>query len=209
MNGSNSDRYDDLATAIARILRSICDFEMDGHPAFTYANSNDLDAPCDMLARLGLMKEHSVQHVFSRDWPLLQTAPLVRHAGEPSLNDLIRGLCFFVDWFPSVPRDAEHADVPTDFPDVGERSQQDRLHKWSVQEGRRLLEELGIGRWSSRDVWRSNELRFLAALFGQSPKKDVFEMTGDFAKDDWMELYWMSRKADAARLGGETCLYPA
>jgi hypothetical protein len=145
MNGSNSDRYEDLATAVARILRSICDFEMDGHPAFTHANSNDLDAPCDMLARLGLMKEHSVQHVFSRHWPLLQTAPLVRHAGEPSLNDLIRGLCLFVDWFPSVPRDAEPADVPTDFPDLGDRSQMDRFHKWSVQEGRRLLEELGIG----------------------------------------------------------------
>jgi hypothetical protein len=175
--------YGALATQIARIMRGLCDYEIAGRPAFYHCHENNMDAPCDMLARLGVMKDETVAHSFAPDWSPFSEAMLARHPGEPSSSDLVLGLAFLAESFPDDARRRNAACcVATDLEDRS-KAAASRYRNWALQGACNLLIRLEAGSWRQ-------DGRFL-------PK-------GDFD----IESYWQSRLICARRLGDEKLLYP-
>ncbi|QGM44593.1 hypothetical protein [Methylocystis heyeri] len=175
--------YGALATQIARIMRGLCDYEIAGRPSFHHCSENNMDAPCDMLARLGVMKDETVAHSFAPDWSPFSEAMLARHPGEPSSSDLVLGLAFLTESFPDDARRRNAACcIATDL-EGGSKAAASRYRIWALQGACNLLMRLEAGSWNQ-------DGRFL-------PK-------GDFD----IESYWRSRLICARRLGDEKLLYP-
>jgi hypothetical protein len=182
--------YAALATQIARISwgRSECD--LDGTLRDVHFNENDLQAPCDMLARLGVLRDNVVSHSFPADWSPLDEARLVRHAGEPTEKDLLLGLMFYTEWFPSeAALSNRHPMAPAG---VGRRDGAcwkpiagDLV--WAVQGACELLLKLKAGSWQAN-----------GEFWPRSAYSDSYKI----------ELYWSSRNEMIRCLGSEKLLYP-
>jgi hypothetical protein len=178
--------YAALATQIARISwgRSECDG--DGTLVDVHFCENNLQAPCDMLARLGVLRDNEVSHSFPADWSPLHATRLVRHAGEPTEADLLLGLMFYTEWFPSeAALSNRHPMGP-----AGERSSWKPVAGdlvWAVQGACELLSKLKAGSWQAN-----------GEFWPRSAYSDGYDI----------ELYWSSRNDMIRSLGSETLLYP-
>jgi hypothetical protein len=183
--------YAALATQIARIAWGSSECDGDGTLVNVHFGENDLHAPCDMLARLGVLRDNDVSHSFPAGWSPLNAAPLVRHAGEPTENDLLLGLMFYTEWFrseaalsnrhPMAPAGGEFHDRTCWKPVAG------RDLVWAVQGACELLLQLKAGSWQANgDFWP------------RSAYSDGYRI----------ELYWSSRNDMIRCLGSETLLYP-
>lgn len=187
----SSESYEAIATQIARIFWGMCSHEINGRRYFYHANENNLDAPCDMLARLGLLDMQSdVAHCFVSDWSPFTEAPLIRHAGEPSEHDLVLALTFYTHWFPdeAAARHRGLAIVSSYSPDQAYNDPAVvRYRVWAVQGACKLLEQLGLGTWGNH-----------GAFMPHAP----------YSSDDDIASYWANRSAMIQRLGSEMLLYP-
>jgi hypothetical protein len=65
-----SAEYNEIAFAIASVIFVHGERHPDGTVAYAHMAENDLDKPCDMLARLGIMirSEGDRYHTFAQDW---------------------------------------------------------------------------------------------------------------------------------------------
>jgi hypothetical protein len=183
--------YTALATQIARILWGLCDEENDGKLTYAHFCENNLNAPCDMLARLGLMRDGVVSHCFVSDWSPFDEAVLLRHAGEPTADDLISGLSFYTEWFPDDAAIRNRGQVVLVDPDLGDRTRRtpagERYRTWAIQGACELLVKLEVGSWQANGV---------------------FCPSGPYSESSHLDLYWQSRNEMIRRLGGEKLLYP-
>jgi hypothetical protein len=180
--------YQTAATQLARIMWVLCEQSPDGTLLYLHASENNLDAPCDMLARLGVMKElRQVQHVFVRAWSPFTEVPLIRHAGEPTLDDLVLGLAFYTEWFPEEAKQRNASPVTPFGLDIGDRTKitpaSERYLIWAVQGACDVLIKLNAGGWQPNGI-------FL-------PKGDPD-----------IETYWATCRTRAQQLGDEKLLYP-
>ena len=182
--------YAALATQIARISwgRSECDG--DGTVMDVHFGESNLHAPCDMLARLGFLRDNEVSHSFPAGWSPLTEARLVRHAGEPTEKDLLLGLMFYTEWFSSeAALSNRHPMVPADV-ELRDRTRWGPITAylvWAVQGACELLLKLKAGSWQANgDFWP------------RSAYSDSYDI----------ELYWSSRNEMIRSLGSETLLYP-
>jgi len=177
--------YAALATQIARIAwgRSECD--SDGTLVDVHFNENDLHAPCDMLARLGVLRDNIVSHSFPADWSPLNEARLIRHVGEPTEGDLLLGLMFYTEWFPSEAALSNRHPIFSRDRTCWKPVAGDLV--WAVQGACELLLKLKAGSWQANgDFWP------------RSAYSDSYKI----------ELYWTSRNEMIRRLGSEKLLYP-
>lgn len=185
--------YGRAVDIIACVVFSLC-HHADGTPTYTHYSENNLNAPCDMLARLGLMSglPRGAAHQFPVWFPG-ESLPIIRHPGEPVAADLLLALAFYAQWFPhdSTYREPE-ANEPMPEADLTADNrwseQRERFKVWSVRRVARLLAELNLGGWNSEGTFR------LPAPFG-----DVLDI----------EYYWYSRSRVVGKFGGnEGALYP-
>ncbi|MBR1209742.1 hypothetical protein [Bradyrhizobium sp. JYMT SZCCT0180] len=187
-----SDRtYAGLATQIARILWGLCDAEIEGKLVYFHACENNLNAPCDMLARLGLMRDWEVSHCFASDWSPFNEAALIRHPGEPTGDDLLLGLMFYTEWFPNnaaFRNRGRVAGVDVSLDDRARRTPAgERYLTWAVQGACELVMKLDAGSWQANGV---------------------FSPSGPYLDSTDLDLYWHSRNEMIRRLGSEKLLYP-
>ena len=70
MHEISAKDYDEIAYATAALIFAIADLDPDGTVVYARMSENDLDKPCDMLARLGIMisSEGHMCHSFARNW---------------------------------------------------------------------------------------------------------------------------------------------
>ena len=193
--------YAKLAVQIARIswarACATCMDEVgeDGGLMDVHFNENNLGAPCDMLARLGVMRDLEVSHSFPANWSPLDEVKLSRHAGEPTENDLILGLSFYVRWcsseaelhnrYPAGPAIVSTPVEQTSRKSVRERNAVwQRNLIWAVQGGCELLSLLNAGAWDA------------AGNFSPRPEYDD------------TDEYWRSRQDMIVRCGGANNIYP-
>jgi hypothetical protein len=178
--------YAALATQIARISWGRSEWDADGTLVDVHFCENNLQAPCDMLARLGVLRDNEVSHSFPADWSPLHATRLVRHAGEPTEADLLLGLMFYTEWFPSeAALSNRHPMGP-----AGERSSWKPVAGdlvWAVQGACELLSKLKAGSWQAN-----------GEFWPRSAYSDGYDI----------ELYWSSRNDMIRSLGSETLLYP-
>ncbi|MEO1662413.1 MAG: hypothetical protein AAFR51_15600 [Pseudomonadota bacterium] len=94
--------YEALVEIVAVIAYSLCSEDSDGKAFLGHGCENNFNAFCDMLARLGVMKEHSsgLSHRFDDAWTPCRPLIVRRHSCEPGAEDLMLAAMFFVDWFP-------------------------------------------------------------------------------------------------------------
>ncbi|MBY6218046.1 hypothetical protein [Qipengyuania aquimaris] len=93
-----TEPYITSVRALSTLIYSVAD--TDYSPAyFHHCFENNLDAVPDMLARLGILKADQHGHKFCFDWQPNQHLPILRHEGEPTLEDLGIGLDFAVAWY--------------------------------------------------------------------------------------------------------------
>ena len=193
-------KYSALATRIAYISWGMvisydrAETDADGGLMRVHMNENGLGAPCDMLARLGVMRDHRVYHSFPPGWSPLNELWLVRHSAEPTENDLIVGLCHYVLWceeeakignrhpaFPTAIEAPQQAKRPrAGQPDLGLNPQL----IWAVQSGVELLQQFNAGGWDAD------------GNFSACP---AFSNIDD---------YWQSRSEMISRFGSELNIFP-
>lgn len=187
-----SSNYDDFARQIARIIWGICDHELMGSRAFCHLNENNFNAPCDMLARLGIMFDETISHRFAANWSPFVKAPVAHHVGEPTARDLWLGLTFLIHWFPEEAASGVHGravSVESNFSDLSRLSTAGKRYRlWAVQGTCELFRSLNMGEWTNDGIFR---------VF------NPFPTTGRI--DD----YWSSRNDLVRQLGSEEFLYPA
>ena len=180
-----------MATQIARILWGLCGEEIDGKLVYFHACENNLNAPCDMLARLGLMRDCGVSHCFASDWSPFDEAVLIRHAGEPTGDDLVSGLTFYTEWFPDDAAIRNRGRLVLVDANLGDRTRWTpacaRYRTWAVQGACDLLAKLDVGSWQANGV---------------------FSPSGRYSDITDLDLYWHSRNEMIRRLGSEKLLYP-
>lgn len=183
--------YAALATQIARILWGLCDEESDGKLVYVHFCENNLNAPCDMLSRLGVMRDCAVSHCFVSDWSPFDEAVLIRHAGEPTADDLILGLTFYTEWFPDDAAVRNRGRVVAVDTYLGDRTRWTpalaRYRTWAVQGACDLLAKLNVGSWQANGA---------------------FLPSGAYSNGIDLDLYWTSRTEMSRRLGSEKPLYP-
>jgi hypothetical protein len=183
--------YTALATQIARILWGMCDYEMEGKLAYCHFCENNLNAPCDMLVRLGLMRDCEVAHCFVSDWSPFDEAILIRHAGEPAENDLISGLAFYTLWFPDEAALRNRGQLVLVDTNLGDRTRRtpagERYRTWAIQGACDLLAKLNVGSWQANSA---------------------FCPSAPYSNEIDLERYWNSRNEMIRRLGSEKLLYP-
>ena len=185
------ESYEAIATQIARILWAMCSEEINRLRYFHHLNESNLDAPCDMLERLGLLASHGyVSHYFVSDWSPFSRAPFIRHVGEPSEHDLLLALTFYVHWFPNeaAARHRGLAIVSSHPPDLAYNDPAAvRYRVWAVQGACKLLVKLSLGTWES---------------------DGAFLVHAPYSSDEGIAAYWGNRSAMIQRLGSEVRLYP-
>ena len=93
------DLYHDAAHALAHMMHAVSQRLPDGGLGWVHYHENNLHVVPDMLARLGVMREHAVHHEFHFDWRPSEPLPLSRHPDDPSLEDLFHGLEFCLAWY--------------------------------------------------------------------------------------------------------------
>jgi hypothetical protein len=183
--------YAALATQTARILWGLCDEENEGKLEYVHFCENNLNAPCDMLARLGLMRDCAVSHRFVSDWSPFHQAVLIRHAGEPTADDLLLGLTFYTEWFPDEAAFGNRGCVASVDVKLGDRTRRtpagERFRTWAVQGACELLAKLDAGSWQANGA---------------------FAPSGPYSNGVDLERYWHSRSEMVRRLGSEKMLYP-
>lgn len=184
--------YDRFVRQIARILWGMCDHETEDVRGFCHCNENNLNAPCDMLARLGIMHGGTVSHRFVANWSPFGETPSTRHAGEPTAQDLWLGLTFLIEWCPQEAALSKRGQVvvgiETDFGDLSRlTTARIRYRIWAVQGACELLHSLALGAWSDDSTFRICD--------------------PDSTADD-IEDYWSSRNEMIRQLGRVELLYP-
>jgi hypothetical protein len=183
--------YAALATQIARIVWGLCDEENEGKFEYVHFCENNLNAPCDMLVRLGLMRDCGVSHCFVSDWSPFDEAVLIRHAGEPTEDDLVLGLMFYTEWFPDDAAVRNRGCVIPVDTNLGDRTRRTpasaRYLTWAIQGACELLAKLDVGSWQANGA---------------------FAASGPYSSDIDLELYWQSRSEMVRLLGSEKLLYP-
>lgn len=183
--------YAALATQIARIAWSFSECEPDGTLRNLHCNENNLQAPCDMLARLGVLRGSGVGHSFPANWSPSNEARLVRHAGEPTEKDLLSGLMFYVEWFPRQAALANRHPMALAGVELRDHARWNpvagRDLVWAVQGACELLLKLKAGSWQAD-----------GAFWPRSAYSNGYDI----------ELYWSSRHEMIRRLGSERLLYP-
>ncbi len=184
--------YDNFARQIAQILWGMCDHEANGARAFYHASENNLDAPCDMLARLGIISAEAVSHRFPANWSPFEETTFSRHPGEPTARDLWLGLTFLIHWFPQEAASSKRGQaigVETDFGDLSRLTPAwKRYQIWAVQGACELLRTLSLGAWNDDGTFRICDPCF-------TPES--------------IEAYWSSRNEKVRQLGQVELLYPA
>jgi hypothetical protein len=200
--------YLDLAEALALIVYGRCVAYDDEHAVYQHFNENRLGIPPDILARLGIMRGvsnvdfwmTSGAHAFLNDWTPDKPLQVRRHAGEPTLFDLIAATCLMIDWDKEVskhfPRSAWP--VPEVVPSLDLKNErrfqspeQLVFQFMALRKGAACIERLGLGEWD-------NEGRFelIYALRGSQPI-------------DLADTYQQTRHLIAERLGGVRFLFPS
>ncbi len=102
---SSAPTYEELVFGLANFTKQLPDHEQkldDGRVkvrSFYHFDENGLGSVPDMLTRLGLMCPIDQGHAFTVAPDDDGSWPLIRHRGEPSLDDLLQGLEFYIDWF--------------------------------------------------------------------------------------------------------------
>ena len=200
-------QYTDLATAIALLIYRRCIDHGDGIAEYQHFGENQLGVPADALARLGVMRAIGPDkwlvaktHVFKKGWHPATLTDLVRHAGEPSVFDLITSLCLLVDWDSQyMPNSMPHEKpLPLEsLPQIDLCDQQrfaTPTQKVFDAHVFRLATEplvkLGLGHWSRKDGF-----------------KLIFSLTND-RPIGLSDTYMETRHNIAVRLGGVEKLFP-
>ncbi|WP_206241566.1 hypothetical protein [Novosphingobium terrae] len=165
--------YEALATQIARIVWCHCYEKIGNQSAFFHFCENNLNAPCDMLARLGLMEDHEVAHAFIQPLSPLIQAPIQRHDKAPTQAEPLLGLTFLVHW---KPREAalKHRGAMLSVSDQQSTIERDdaalqKFHIWAVQGACELLHASAFGAWT---------------------EAGSFAMIALYADEDAIERYW-------------------
>lgn len=192
--------YEALVRPLALMIYGHCIDYGDRPPEFQHWGQSDFKDTADMLARLGLMAHWDSNqqiHAFRPGWTTEKPLDLVRHPGEPTVFDLILGLCFYVDWDAHVdtigkrfrdgrPRNLDLSRPPPTFEMCEEATiERDEFQQIAFLSGCAVLEDLGLG------AWREGE---------------GFEVV-----EHYLSLYEIYRKSAfyiGKRLGGYGTLYP-
>lgn len=189
------DQYEDFAFTVACIVWSICHHPLAETSGFYHGNSNHLEKPCDMLARLGLMHtaERGYTHLFVPGWSPASPGRIQRHPGEPRGSDLVLALRFYATRFPDAAAGAPvTAPEPMPSPELpgGDRitPESEAFMAWAMRRAAAQLAGLGLGTWDG-------DTKFLL-----SPPLDLHHD---------MEEYTLSRWEVLEEVGGdERRLFP-
>lgn len=155
-----------------------------------------------MLSRLGVMIELDGighRHGFPKGWRPVEPLNLVRHPGEPTVFDLVLGLCFLVDWdarsvdFRNLQKSDRKQNPPKFDLDTTpfKTPERDAFQEFAFLTGCSVLENLGLGKWT---------------------EDAGFEVVPELSEDSRvriMDIYRQSSFNLANRLGGYERLYPA
>lgn len=190
-----AENYESFARQIARIEWAMCDNEINGSRIVNHLGDNNHNAPCDMLARLGVMyvssPDHGLNHHFPAGWSPFADIALSRHSGQPTANDLWLGLTFWIHWFPddaNIAHRGQAVSVDADFGDLMRLTPAwVRYRTWAIQGACELLCSLGLGAWKA---------------------DGKFQILDPTSTIDSVEAYWASWNEAAERLGGKDRLYP-
>lgn len=195
---ASQSNYEDIAVAIADVILSLSHDQglNDGKARFEHFCENNMNAPCDMLARLGIMTEAraGMEHCFTSDWRTGMSHPVQRHQGEPSLDDLFLALKFYSEWFPKVvSKDSFQiaGDRPAlpNFSGPYANESRTQFHHWAMQNVIELLLKANLGNWA---------------------EDGRFKLFKPFDEHRGLEKYWMTRSMMAKNLAsGENGLYPS
>jgi len=145
----SDNNYEEAVALVACIIYSMCCADTDGNPYFAHACENNLNAPADMLARVGVMDEidDGLSHKFGTGWKPGLALDIERHSCEPSQQDLILALLFFLDWSPSVlktmcPISNEAMPALFEFHPSKHSTVQRNFHAWAIRRaGKWLLKQ--------------------------------------------------------------------
>ena len=195
--------YDDIVWPLVLLIFARCTDHGDGVPEFEHFAENDFQEASDVLCRLGLMTDKNgsgLCHVFPRNWVPKKPMALECHAGAPTAFDLVLVLCFLIDWDAgrfcnvkdrtSSSLDELMKDLDLRSDDWSDRSSRHGFHAFAVLTGCRVLEDLGLGSWTS-----GGKFKVLSELSSGSATH-------------LMDIYRQSRVNIANKLGGEDKLYP-
>jgi hypothetical protein len=120
------DKYETAVRCLATMMMVV--IEEGRLPYFEHFGENNLHAVPDMLTRLGVMEEFKGAHRFCFDWNPAMQLQLMRHKGEPSLDDLGIGLDFCLSWYGPM-------NLPNEF----------RTRAWAINGLANAAEALGRG----------------------------------------------------------------
>lgn len=199
--------YQELSSVLALNTYSRCVSDADGLAVYEHFKENRLEIPPDILARLGVMQPegpdkwlYAPRHVFHNNWRPGQPLELKRHAGEPSIFDLIVAACLLAEWDGHHVREGiKDLEVPplSEFPDLD----LDDQRRFNSEPQRTfcdlafcklacILERLGLGEWKD-----NGRFELIFSLLGSSPI-------------DLADTYRETRQSTSVRLGGVSFLLP-
>ena len=152
----NDEDFYEAADIIACIVFSNSSTDMGNRQqaAYWHGCENNMHAPCDMLARLGVMsgRRGDMLHHFIGDWQPGSTLQIHRHPAEPSGEDLALAILFYADWFRGAFEDTSpRANVP--MPDLFDLAISDltavrrTFHDWAVRRAGAWLLERKLAIW--------------------------------------------------------------
>lgn len=193
----SSPTYENLVSIIANVIIGLShdDSVGDGVARYQHFCENNLNAPCDILQRLGVMVETpgGMGHSFRPSWVAGDDVTICRHSGEPAIEDLYIAIKFYADWFPKhVTRTSINPNrlrPPRPF-FTGTYSTPERkaFFEWAMECVINELVKVRAGRWSNKDKFVLNE-----SFYGHKGLED----------------YWRRRSEMVQKFGGDECsIYP-
>ncbi len=160
--------YEALAEALAIHVYSRCEEWPVGTVIYQHFAENNLNVPCEILARVGVMQPlpRDTAHAFRNNWAPGKPLTISRNEGEAPYDHLVLALVEIVRWFrPTKGGHSEWTRVGTDrLPTSVDMTPgpinqgQIALLAYANRRVAGILEELGYGRWNNDTEFELTEL---------------------------------------------------